>query len=255
MKNIKLRYYLRGLGIGVLVTAFIMGTAGKGGTTMTDAQIRERALELGMVDGSSLVLSDLRNTTGDAPQETAENNQDEGEPELSTLSEEPTDVQETDEERTSIEETHIQETEETDSHESGAEETGTQETDAQTADTEGEGAEASQEIPKQTENISESEAGQSEDALSGGVSEEESAEVTRRESRVENGIAYFEIVYGESSNSVSRVLAELGLVADAAAFDNYLCSNGYSKRIHTGSYAIVVGTGEEEIAKIITGNR
>ena len=221
MKNIKLRYYLRGLGIGVLVTAFIMGTAGNSGTAMTDAQIKERASELGMVDGSSLVLSDLRNTAEDAAQETAGNDKDEREPEVSAMSEEPTDVQETD-----VEKTDIEETEETDSRESNAEGTDIQETDAQTADTEG-----------------------------GEVSEEEPAEVTRSESRVENGVAYFEIVYGESSNSVSRVLAELGLVADAAAFDNYLCTNGYSKRIHTGNYAITVGTGEEEIAKIITGNR
>ena len=76
MKNIKLRYYLRGLGIGVLVTAFIMGTVGKDENAMTDAQIRERAAELGMVDSSSLVLSDLRNTAEDTAQETSENDED-----------------------------------------------------------------------------------------------------------------------------------------------------------------------------------
>lgn len=236
MKNIKLRYYLRGLGIGVLVTAFIMGTTGKGEGTMTDAQIRERASELGMVDGGSLVLSDLRDTTEDAEPETSENitenNTEESEQGLPALPQEPTDVEETESE----------------------------ETDVQTA--EGEGAQTSQEaettdleIPGQTEPVAEPETGQPEETPSDGASEEKSAEVTGSESRVEDGIAYFEIVYGENSNRVSRVLAELGLVADAAAFDNYLCSNGYSKRIHTGNYAIAIGTDEEEIAKIITGNR
>lgn len=245
MKNIKLRYYLRGLGIGVLVTAFIMGTVGKDGNTMTDAQIKERAQELGMVDSGSLVLSDLRDTAEDAAQETSENNKAESEQVLSTVPEETADLEKTDTEDADVEKNDIKET-------------GTEEADVEETDTEGEGAEAPQEAAatepeaaKQTEPVSESEAEQPKDVPSEG----ESAEVSGSESRVENGIAYFEIVYGESSNRVSRVLAELGLVADAAAFDNYLCSNGYSKKIHTGSYAITVGTGEEEIAKIITGNR
>lgn len=57
----KLRYYLRGLGVGILVTAIIMGVASWGQReTLSDAQIRERALKMGMVDGSSTVLSDLQ---------------------------------------------------------------------------------------------------------------------------------------------------------------------------------------------------
>jgi cell division protein YceG involved in septum cleavage len=42
-------------------------------------------------------------------------------------------------------------------------------------------------------------------------------------------------------------------VEDAKTFDNYLCNNGYSRSINPGTYEIVPGTSEEEIAKIITG--
>lgn len=56
----KLRYYLRGLGIGILVTALILGIAGGKDNSMSDAQIRARAAELGMVDGSSTVLGNLQ---------------------------------------------------------------------------------------------------------------------------------------------------------------------------------------------------
>ncbi|MCH5343615.1 MAG: hypothetical protein J1E64_06205 [Acetatifactor sp.] len=56
----KLRYYLRGLGIGILVTALILGIAGGKDNNMSDAQIRARAAELGMVDGSSTVLGNLQ---------------------------------------------------------------------------------------------------------------------------------------------------------------------------------------------------
>lgn len=60
MKNQKLRYYLRGLGIGILMTAFILGVAGKDTEELTDAQIREKAIALGMVDGETIKLSDLQ---------------------------------------------------------------------------------------------------------------------------------------------------------------------------------------------------
>ena len=58
---------------------------------------------------------------------------------------------------------------------------------------------------------------------------------------------------GASSGSVSSRLQEEGLVEDAKTFDNYLCNNGYSRSINPGTYEIVPGTSEEEIAKIITG--
>ena len=53
----KLKYYLRGLGIGVVVTAIIMSITSKP-VELTDAQIKMRAAELGMVEES--VLADLQ---------------------------------------------------------------------------------------------------------------------------------------------------------------------------------------------------
>ena len=47
----KLKYYLRGLGIGILVTSIIMGIAlSHGKQEMSDEEIMERASELGMVE-------------------------------------------------------------------------------------------------------------------------------------------------------------------------------------------------------------
>ncbi len=51
--------YMRGLGIGIVVTALIMGIATEGGQPMTDAEIKAAAAELGMVESDSLKLSDL----------------------------------------------------------------------------------------------------------------------------------------------------------------------------------------------------
>ena len=55
----KLRYYLRGLGIGMLVTALLMGVATNDLRAMTDEEIIQRASELGMVSGNkTLVIKD-----------------------------------------------------------------------------------------------------------------------------------------------------------------------------------------------------
>ncbi len=59
------------------------------------------------------------------------------------------------------------------------------------------------------------------------------------------------IVRGDSSVSVSRRLFEAGLIESAVEFDQYLCKNGYDKRISVGNYEIPYGLDFEEIAKTI----
>lgn len=54
----KLKYYLRGLGIGIVITAAVMSFT-RQPEKLTDAQIKARARELGMVEKS--VLADLKN--------------------------------------------------------------------------------------------------------------------------------------------------------------------------------------------------
>ena len=57
----KLKYYLRGMGIGIILTAIVMGFAlGGRKATISDAEIIERAKALGMVDPTSGVLPRLQ---------------------------------------------------------------------------------------------------------------------------------------------------------------------------------------------------
>lgn len=61
----KLRYYLRGLGIGIVVTALVMGmTTRADDRPLTDAEIRAMALKLGMVDADSRSLTDISGQAG-----------------------------------------------------------------------------------------------------------------------------------------------------------------------------------------------
>lgn len=76
----KLKYYLRGLGIGIIVTAILMGVATKDKREMTDEEIKARAAELGMVE--QRVLADITDTP--APETGAQENQIVTEPERTT---------------------------------------------------------------------------------------------------------------------------------------------------------------------------
>ena len=88
----KLKYYLRGLGIGMIVTALILGISfsnrkDQTSQIMTDDQIRERAAELGMVDSSELTLAALQNSEKQPTEGTPEQNNIEAEPETTVPAE------------------------------------------------------------------------------------------------------------------------------------------------------------------------
>lgn len=59
------------------------------------------------------------------------------------------------------------------------------------------------------------------------------------------------VVSGDSSVSVARRLYEAGLVESAVEFDNYLCENGYDRRICTGKHEMPVGADFKELADIL----
>lgn len=83
-----------------------------------------------------------------------------------------------------------------------------------------------------------------------------SGEATEEETKTNSTETYtLEISKGASSPGVAGLLKKSGLVDDAAAFDDYLCRNGYDKRIQNGVFKIPAGAGYEEIAKIITRSR
>lgn len=61
-----------------------------------------------------------------------------------------------------------------------------------------------------------------------------------------------EIKSGDSSLTVAKKLQQAGLVADAGAYDDFLSKNNYDRYIKKGTYQIPMGSTEDEIAKIIT---
>ena len=202
----KLKYYLRGLGIGILVTTVILSLAGVGRKNMTDEEVVKRAKELGMVE--STLLSDL-------PDQTKTDEVRPTEPEISLQPEtsEPEESASTPETPEAPEETP--------------------EAPEETPVAPEETPEASKETPVAPEETPVSPEDGNPDIPAGET-------VT------------LVIGRGESSTTVSKNLKKAGIVEDAAAFDRFLCNNGYDKKIITGTYEIPYGASEEEIAKIIT---
>lgn len=201
----KLKYYLRGLGIGILVTTVILSLAGVGRKNMTDEEVVKRAKELGMVE--STLLSDL-------PDQTKTDEVRPTEPEISLQPEtsEPEAGPEPEESASTPE---------------------TPEAPEETPVTPEETPEAPKETPVAPEETPVSPEDGNPDIPAGET-------VT------------LVIGRGESSTTVSKNLKKAGIVEDAAAFDRFLCNNGYDKKIITGTYEIPYGASEEEIAKIIT---
>ena len=66
----KLKYYLRGLGIGIMVTAVILSVAfGSRKETLSDREIMERASELGMVSENGSLAEMEKKENAETPEE------------------------------------------------------------------------------------------------------------------------------------------------------------------------------------------
>ena len=220
----KLRYYFRGLGIGILVTALIMGMTSKAGRPLTDAEIRAKALTLGMVDPDSISLGSLgggsSNGTeqGDVPdtapdKDGEDNGQDQGAPETVEPSETP-------------------------DNQGTQEPEGTEKPEISSPP----GSAAPESSPTYAPSYTPTVTPTSIPT----VSQSPTPDPTPAAETVT-----ILIVRGDSSYTVSRRLEEAGLIENAREYDAYLVDNGYSKTIRTGTYKIPVNATWEEIAKII----
>lgn len=183
----KLKYYLRGLGIGIVVTAIIMTIALGNKQPMTDEEVLARAKELGMIE--NIMLKDLGNKE-------IENNDNESD---AVIKEENP--------------------------------------EKPTEDVKEEVKEEIQEEPAE-EPVQEQ--------------KEENVEKDENPTAENNEIITVSVVSGDSSWSVAKRMEEAGLVESAKEFDQYLCQNGYDKRISVGTYEISQTATLEEMAKKIT---
>ena len=246
----KLRYYMRGLGIGIFVTAILMALTIHGKTErLTDEQIIERAEALGMeMKYSSDVLADTVSENAAEDTKSAElPDQVKEETSLANrlAAEEKTENPLLDGE---VGNTDAAEAEKTDSlqqdiyHEDpdAAERTETKTDSSADADSAEEGT------------TEESTADAQDEGTADDTKQTDAAGNSAADTQAAAGSKQITVSSGDGSDTVARKLYEAGLISDAAAYDRYLCQNGYDKKICTGVKTIPAGAGEAEIAKILT---
>lgn len=228
----RLKYFLRGLGIGIVVTTIILAISHNAGRRMSDSEVIERAKELGM----AYTTAAQENSTESAA-DTTEPVTDTTEP-VTTGQESPTDTEagstaetESSEASTTVQETTTGIRETTTQQETTTQETTTQETTATRA--------AQESTTETTHEASATEA------------ETTQAENESTETEASTVITYtLTIASGMSSNTVCDILKKNGIIADSGDFDRFLVSNGYADRIRVGSFEVNSGMSYDELAAV-----
>lgn len=187
----KKKYFVRGLGIGIIFGALIMLaaylTSGKG--SLSDEEVMKRAQELGMVKKSEYVL-DSEVTSEETTTE-------------AVTTEAPVATEKATEEETT-------------------------------------------EAPGTTERATE------EAATEAATTEKATTEAATTEQTDAKTKATITVSGGMSSETISSLLENAGLVDSASKFNSFLVQNGYDKKLETGSFDISGGMTYEEIARILT---
>ena len=228
-----LKYYLRGLGVGIVVTSLILGIGlGSRKETLSNEEIKERARTLGMVEESITVAeaaaqkeeeAQEKVTADPVPEENAEGDAEtivSAEPEVSS------------EPAVSV---------------SAAPETSEEPKVSAASE-----PEASEE-PK----VSAASEPAASAAPEAGATPEAGVKPVADEAEEDSGTAPAKEIVditinpGEGSYVISQKLEQSGLIDDAAEYDAYLCDNGYHTKLRAGVHKIPMGSTREEIAKLL----
>lgn len=217
------KYYLRGLGLGIVVTAIIMGIVASRSRTMTDSEIVARAKELGMVENT--VLSEMHEDEPDSLPEV-------GEADENGTTEDNSQTPESEQSNLPASETVQEEAE-------VLPVTGKEEQPDSTNQT-GTSAEDPEDEPDAAVRPAEWE--------EGSVQEENTNDII-----TSAAIKTITVNSGDGSHTVAKKLADAGVVISADDFDAFLCQYGYDKKLRTGTFSIPADASDEQIAKIVTG--
>lgn len=268
--GMKLKYYMRGLGAGILLTAIIL-SIGTGKEKLTDQEIISRAKQLGMVMAEDEKLKEMLTTTPAVPSEGANNSEAED-----TLN--PADAS-GNEDAADSSDASINEASEDAGNTPGSEGT----TDAgNTADSEGNtdtgnasGSEDTTDAGNASDiegtmdagNTSDTEddtidisdntdaAEASDDDGSTDTGDASGAEDTPDASGTDNAsdsMITFTIERGMSSEMVSALLKEKGLIENTEDFNSYIIGKGKASFIKIGTYTLPAGASYKKIVDTIT---
>lgn len=248
----RLKYYLRGLGIGIAVTAVILSFSGNDkAPAMTDEQIMARAEELGM---QKAVEEETEDPEAVSEAETDALNEAGGQVDSAA------EVQDKAEAEAPVEKTEEPESEDLE-EQSDVSTAENAESDAQEADVPEQSAEAPATETESIEKPEKADSGDTEDTKTDATGSESGqqdklpAVEQKADGESVEKMVLVTIKSGDSSVAVSRKVAEAGLAESAAEYDAYLCQNGYDKKLAVGVHEIPADATDEEIARILTSRK
>lgn len=209
----KFKYFLRGLGVGIIFTSLICLAAYQNTVSnkMTDAQVIKRAKQLGMVEQEDKVGDLLKD----------KNDSEKGKNETQAITQEKagsstqkiTSEIDTTEKESTRKETTEKETAEKETTEKNS-------------------------TPKTTEEEKKTEADATEQTDSNKTNEKETVELV--------------VERGTTSYPVCQKLEALGMIKNAEEFDNFLIENGYANRLRVGTHKLKKGMDYRAIAEAIS---
>lgn len=253
----RLKSYLKGLGLGIFITALILSLGSKkNGNDLSDDEIRERAAKLGMVSENSMLLADAQALADNAQKKAmasvssenasvssqkAKENSTAGSLPKGTVSEgSVSDNGEIIYEKAEKKPLSENKTAKASEKEDAAGTAGTQK------------AEKSDTVPKDTASADAENENSENKTSENKTSENKTSEnKTSRSSEVVN----ITVNSGESSISVATKMAEAGLVSDAHQFDSYLVLSGYDRRLVVGTHPIPKGSSPAEMGELLTSRQ
>ncbi len=218
-----LKYYLRGLGIGIVMTALIMGiTAAGKNKPLSDSEIIERAKALGMTEESTLLADAAEDGLQEEEELLSNENEESGKEQMP---------------------------EEADAVAPEATEEAAPASSATPVPT----MTATPEATATPEPTTEPTAVPTPDATPAPTAKPtpSATPVPAEESTQEVEGITIQINSGDGSYTVCKKLEEAGLVDSASDFDTYLCEKGYDKRINVGTFTIPEGAEPDQIARIL----
>ena len=215
----KLKFYLRGIGLGIIVAVALCISAGMKNDQISDEEIIKRAEALGMVPSSETLNESVDEAIRDGL-ETEEMTENDASGDAAAVK--------------VNEDIPATEPDETEVNPDEAENSNFDETPPAAGS---DGAATPKVTPTLTKEVTPA----------------PTKEADKDTDDTENDTEYITVVVerGSGSDTVARKIEAAGLVANASEFDRYLCNNGYDKRISAGNHKIPINAREEEIAKIL----
>lgn len=215
----KVKYFLRGLGFGILITTLLLFVSmdKNKSTEMTDEQIVERAKELGMLTQDEVDDYRLGESLDNIKASLKATEVPEGSPEVSQGSESASPSP---------------------SASQQPEENSAQKTDKTSADESSSNEVADAKAPKASKAPT--------------ASEKTTSDKTTTSNKKNTDTIVIKIEAGMVSKSIAKYLYQKNVIGSATDFNNYLMEHKLTNKIIAGEYKIPVDATYEEIVEIIT---